>query len=57
MRSDSSEKINEEVKDPSYKNLPYLIGKTAFPTEWTPITIQLHQNLILLESKQENYSI
>jgi hypothetical protein len=39
MRSDSFEKINEDIKDPSYKNLPYLIGKTAFTTEWTHIPI------------------
>jgi len=57
MRSDSSEKMSEEIKGSSNKNFPYLIGKTAFATEWTPIPIKLNENLILLGSSLENCNI
>lgn len=57
MRSDLSDNISEEKIDPSRKNAPYLIGKTAFATEWTLIPIKLHQNLFVFEPTQENYNI
>jgi hypothetical protein len=57
MRSDFSEDIILEEKEPSRKNEPYIIGKTVFNTEWTPIAIKFNHNLIVLEPTQENYKI